>query len=49
MVNNDNTMNEYQMQHQSYIHTINGNSSNILIPETNDKNGNSNSFFPPLN
>ena len=48
MVNNDNTINEYQFPHQSsYTHNNNAN-SNIISNDT-DKMVNSSSFFPPLN
>lgn len=49
MVNNDNTINDYQFPHQNnYANNTTTNSSNIITTEANDKMVNS-SFFPPLN
>ena len=50
MVNNDNTINEYQFPHQNnFANNTATNSSNIITTEANDKLVNSSSFFPPLN
>jgi hypothetical protein len=49
MVNNDNTLNDYQFPHQNNYTHANTTSSNIIANEANDKIANSSSFFPPLN
>jgi hypothetical protein len=53
MVNNDNTLNDYQLQHNNNsnnnLHHTSTNINGIISHEITDKNSTSNTFFPPLN
>lgn len=49
MVNNDNTLNDYQFQHNNNLNHTNTNINGMISHEIIDKNSTSNTFFPPLN
>jgi len=50
MINNDNTLNDYQFQHyNNHLHASNTNIPTMVNHDIGDKNANTNTFFPPLN